>query len=143
MRHTACDGGGHAEAHNRAYHAPEHRVLADTLEAMLSAWRAGGLAVIGPDDTLDALTRGQVEELLITAEPATLRTPEHLPADAAPGPVDVETSSPQTGFDADRAQLAGELVTRAQQRRARIRFIEDASLLAEAGGVGTLLRFKI
>jgi peptide subunit release factor 1 (eRF1) len=34
-------------------------------------------------------------------------------------------------------------VTRAQQTSARIRFIEDASLLAEVGGVGALLRFRI
>jgi peptide subunit release factor 1 (eRF1) len=38
---------------------------------------------------------------------------------------------------------ANELVTRAQQSAARIRFIEDAELLADVGGVGALLRFRI
>jgi len=39
--------------------------------------------------------------------------------------------------------LSDELVTRAQQTGARIRFIEDAALLAGIGGVGALLRFRI
>lgn len=38
---------------------------------------------------------------------------------------------------------ANEFVTRAQQSAARIRFIEDPELLAEVGGVGALLRFRI
>jgi peptide subunit release factor 1 (eRF1) len=36
-----------------------------------------------------------------------------------------------------------EFVTKAQQSAARIRFIEDPDLLADVGGVGALLRFKI
>jgi peptide subunit release factor 1 (eRF1) len=36
-----------------------------------------------------------------------------------------------------------ELVANAQKNSARIRFIEDESLLADVGGVGALLRFKI
>jgi peptide chain release factor subunit 1 len=138
-------------------HAPEHEVLAETLrvlrardaetdlehvEALLDAWRAGGLAVVGPDDTLDALSKGHVEELLITASMASLRTPGRLPIDAAPGPVDIDTTSPQTGFDSDRAKLAGELVARAHNNGARIRFIEETSLLEELGGVGAILRFR-
>jgi peptide subunit release factor 1 (eRF1) len=39
--------------------------------------------------------------------------------------------------------VADELVTRAQQTNARIRFIEDSDLMSEVGGVGALLRFKI
>ena len=139
-------------------HAPEHRVLAETLAALrrrdaetdaervedlLNAWRAGGLAVVGPEDTLDALAKGQVEELLISAVPAALRPPDRVPPDATPGPVDIDTTSPQTGFDAERAKLAGELVARAHRNGARIRFIENASLLQQFGGVGALLRFRM
>jgi peptide subunit release factor 1 (eRF1) len=40
-------------------------------------------------------------------------------------------------------KLADELVAKAQQNSARIRFIEDEKLLADIGGVGALLRFKI
>ena len=107
---------------------PEHEVIAETMDAlrqadaktdtehverMIGAWRAGGLAVAGIEATLRALEMRQVEELLIAARP-----------DRVVGPVD-------------------ELVAKAQQNSARIRFIEDDSLLGDVGGVGALLRFKI
>jgi peptide subunit release factor 1 (eRF1) len=106
----------------------EHELLEETMEAlrrkdaetdaehvqrMIDAWRAGGLAVAGIEATMRALEMRQVEELLIAARP-----------DRVTGPAD-------------------ELVARAQQNSARIRFIEDDSLLADVGGVGALLRFKI
>jgi peptide subunit release factor 1 (eRF1) len=107
---------------------PEHELLAETMAAlrqadaktdaehvkrMLDAWRAGGLAVAGIEATTRALEMRQVEELLIAAQP-----------DRVAGPVD-------------------ELVAKAQQNSARIRFVEDENLLADVGGVGALLRFKI
>ena len=106
----------------------EHELLRETIDAlrredaksdaeqvqrMLDAWRAGGLAVAGIEATIRALDMRQVEELLIAGRP-----------DRVVGPAD-------------------ELVTKAQQNSARIRFIEDDSLLADVGGVGALLRFKI
>ena len=106
---------------------PEHEFLAETMAAlrqadaktdaehvrqMLDAWRAGGLAVAGIEPTLRALEMRQVEELLIGARP-----------DRVAGPVD-------------------ELIAKAQQNSARIRFIEDDHLLGDVGGVGALLRFK-
>jgi peptide subunit release factor 1 (eRF1) len=112
---------------------PEHRVLAETMEAlrqrdaetdasrveeMLGAWRGNGLAVAGPEDTLKALEMGQVEELLITSQ-------------------DLQR------MDEKAVKQANDLVTRAQQSAARIRFIEDPDLLAEVDAVGALLRFKI
>ena len=136
---------------------PGHEVLAETLEllrqkdsesdeaqvnAMLGTWRAGGLAVAGPDDTLQALSMGQVEELQITASPEVLRRAKTLP-DAAPGPVEVDTNTAGADVDPDRWKLADELITKAHQTGARIRFIEDASLLTRVGGVGALLRFRI
>jgi peptide subunit release factor 1 (eRF1) len=138
--------------------APEHEVLSATLDAlrqsdadsdvakvdaMLGAWRAGGLAVVGPEDTLDALVKGQVEELLISATPDRLRRARTLPPGTSPGPVEVDTSAATPALDADLLKLADELVTKAQQTAARIRFIEDAELLSEVGGVGALLRFTI
>jgi peptide subunit release factor 1 (eRF1) len=106
---------------------PEHEFLAATMAAlrqadaktdeeqvqrMLGAWRAGGLGAAGIEATMRALEMRQVEELLIAAKP-----------DRVAGPVD-------------------ELVAKAQQNSARIRFIEDDDLLADVGGVGALLRFK-
>ena len=107
---------------------PEHEVLRETMAAlrqddarsdaeqvqrMLDAWRAGGLAAAGIEATMRALDMRQVEELLIAARP-----------DRVAGP-------------------ANELVSKAQQNSARIRFVENDELLGEVGGVGALLRFKI
>jgi peptide subunit release factor 1 (eRF1) len=107
---------------------PEHELLTETMAAlrradahtdaehvqrMLDAWRAGGLAVAGIEATMRALDMRQVEELLIAARP-----------DHVVGPVD-------------------ELVAKAQRNSARIRFIENDDLLADVGGAGALLRFKI
>jgi len=136
---------------------PGHEVLTETMavlrqkdaetdaehvERMLGAWRAGGLAVAGPDETAQALALAVVEELLITASPDALERAQTLP-DASPGPLDVDTSAPAASADPDQLKLAGELVSKAQQTAARIRFIENAALLAEVGGVGALLRFKV
>lgn len=137
---------------------PEDQVLAHTLEALrgrnaetdiehvtaaLDAWRAGGLAVVGAEDTMNALVQGQVEELLITATPALIRRDGSLPDSVTPGAVEVDTSAPAADLDTERLKLAGDLVAKAQQQGARLRFIEDAGLLAEVGGVAAMLRFRI
>jgi peptide chain release factor subunit 1 len=137
---------------------PEQEVIANTLdalrhkdattdaehvEAMLDAWGANGLGVVGPDDTLDALVKGQVEELLITATPELLRKVKAASPGTTPGPVEIDTSAPNGTPDPDRVKLADDLVTKAQQTAARIRFIENPDLMKDIGGVGALLRFKI
>ncbi len=55
----------------------------------------------------------------------------------------MDTSNPNPNIDSERLKLADELVTKAQQTSARIRFIEDPRLLEDVGGVGAILRFKI
>jgi peptide subunit release factor 1 (eRF1) len=137
---------------------PEHQVLAETMESLrqhdaatdverveqvIGAWAAGGLGVVGPEATLKALAMQQVEELLITAAPERLRRSKEMPAGTAPGPVDVDTSSPRTDVDPELLKLADDLVTGAHKNGARVRFIEDPELLNDVGGVGALLRFKI
>ncbi len=114
---------------------------AERVQDLIDASQSGGLGVVGPDSTLKALQMGQVDELLLTGTPQQLGA-ARLPDDAAPGPFKVETSA---SGDADerKLKLAGELVTRAQQTGATVRFIEDASLLKDFGGVGALLRFRI
>ena len=136
---------------------PVHEVLAETMavmrrtnaktdaehvQAMLDAWRAGGLAAAGPDETTQALERGQVEELLITVAPDAIHRPDR-PPDAAAGSVAIETSAPAGAVHPERWTLADDLVTKAHQTAARIRFIEDPRLLRPIGGVGALLRFRI
>ena len=115
----------------------------EKVQELMDAWKSGGLGVAGPEATLSAFQLGQVEELIITASPETLKPVQKLPEDAAPGDVQVATSNPSGTTDEARLKLSDELVTRAQQTAARIRFIEDASLLADVGGVGALLRFRI
>jgi len=97
----------------KALRREDARTDAEHVQRMIDAWRAGGLAVAGVEATLRALDMRQVEELLIAARPGLVT-----------GPTD-------------------ELVAKAQQNSARIRFIEDDSLLADVGGVGALLRFRI
>ena len=136
---------------------PEHQVLSETLETMrerdaetdaervqrlLDAWRANGLGVVGADATLDALSKAQIEELLITATPSLLARAKNVPTELQPPDVSVATSAP-VADDAEALKLADDLVTKAQQQSARIRFIEDPQLLGEVGGVGAILRFKI
>ena len=137
---------------------PEHKVLAETMEALrekdaetdaervqalLDAWHGSGLGVVGPEDTLSALAMGQVEELLITATPERLRRARVPSGLVTPGPIEIDTSNPNPQIDSERHKLADELVTKAQQTSARIRFVEDPALLEKVGGVGAILRFKI
>jgi peptide chain release factor subunit 1 len=109
--------------------SPEQQVLVETLEALrrkdeetdeavvrtlVDAYRAGGLALVGAEPVREALQRGQVDTLVITAVPDKVDG-----ADAA----------------------ANQLVTLARQTSAAVRFIENESLLAAVGGVGASLRY--
>ena len=115
----------------------------EKVQELMDAWRSGGLGVAGPEATLSAFQLGQVDELIITGSPDSLKPVQKLPADAAPGDVEAVTSNPVGAGDERQLKLSDELITRAQQTAARIRFIEDASLLADVGGVGAFLRFRI
>jgi len=128
--------------------APEREVLEATLaalkekdaegdreraDALIGAYRANGLAVIGVEATARAFDLGQVDELLITAASEAIKT-----------------GSPQIGDGThekpDRSveeRVADELIVKARQTSAKVRFIEDPSLLAPVGGVGAFLRFKV
>ena len=109
--------------------------------------------MVGPEETLSALLKGQVDELLVTASMAQLRP---LPngnghsegiandaalADPAVEPVSAGGEAPDAAPEVVR--LADELVTKAKQTGARITFIEDPELLAMHGGAAALLRFRI
>jgi peptide chain release factor subunit 1 len=109
--------------------SPEHEVLAATLEALqrkdeetdeatvqalLDDYRAGGLAVVGTEAVRTSLGKGQVDTLVITASPNQMKGAE---------------------------QAANELVSLAIQTSAAVRFIENARLLGEVGGVAASLRY--
>jgi peptide subunit release factor 1 (eRF1) len=53
---------------------------------------------------------------------------------------DGETNS---GMTSPAVIVADELVTRARQISAQVTFIENAALLAEVGGVGARLRYRL
>jgi peptide subunit release factor 1 (eRF1) len=136
--------------------APEQEVLTATLERMreqssktdseqvdrlLQEYRAHGLAIVGPHETLEALANGQVDELLISATLEQAR-PEREQVDAILAP-EIPDSSGGTDTDEPReASLPDLLVTKAKQTDAKISFIEDAGLLESVGGVGAFLRWR-
>lgn len=137
---------GEADIFDRTFTAVREKDAetdAEKVRELLDAWQGGGLGVAGPEATLSAFQMGQVDELIITGSPDMLKPVQKLPEDAAPGAVLVDTSAPQAAIDESRLKLAGELIARAQQTSARVRFIEDPALLAGIGGVGALLRFRI
>ena len=132
--------------------APLGEVLETTLEAMkrqnertdrekvdaaVGGYRAGGLGVVGPEDTLEALMKRQVEELLITASVHDLQ--RALAERAAGGKRRGHLRNRQWSLtvggrsgarQSEVVRLADELVTQAKQTSARITFIEDTALLA-------------
>ena len=124
----------------------------EKVETAVGSYRAGGLGVVGPEDTLEALLKGQVEELLITAR---VRELEAVGANAAtralasaqsvlPEPaVQPAAAGEAAQGSPDTVRLADELITKATQTSARITFVEDSQLLAPYGGVAAILRFTI
>jgi peptide chain release factor subunit 1 len=146
-------------------HAPADAIVRRTQEAMqrvnertdrekvdaaVGAYRAGALGVVGPEETLAALLKGQVDELLISA---SMRQMHGVPIGKPIGSANdavllepvVETISAGEAADSspEVVRLADELITKAKQTAARITFIEDPELLKNYGGVAALLRFAI
>lgn len=102
----------------------------ERVEALLGAYRGNGLGVAGVERVRRALEMGQVDELIITARPEAID---------ARGVVQPQSATERTAEE----RIADELIVKARQTSAKIRFIEDASLLDAVGGVGALLRFKL
>jgi len=142
--------------------APEHEILQESLEVMrehdaetdaekvrrlFDEYRAGGLAVVGSQDTLEALSMGQVEELVITARQQHIEGDRDdvaiLSDNEVVEPVVAGEDGGLAHIEADSVIVADDLVTRAQQTSARITFVEDPALLAEVGGVGAFLRYRL
>jgi peptide chain release factor subunit 1 len=103
----------------------------ERVDALVSAYRAGGLAVVGGERVRKALELGQVEELVITADPTII--------DSSRASIPNTSAVERTPEEA----LADELIVKARSTAARLRFIEDPALLAPHGGVGAFLRFTL
>jgi peptide chain release factor subunit 1 len=122
----------------------------EKVDAAIGAYRAGGLGMVSPEDTLAALIKGQVEELLIAADmqrmrPVPVGTAVGSAKDATvPEPVlEAVSAGEPAAAPPETVRLADELVSKARQTAARITFIEDPELLSQYGGVAALLRFRI
>lgn len=137
-------------------HASERDVLTATLEKLqeqeaktarekvdrlMQQYRARGLAVVGLQETLEALANGQVDELVLSgALEASHPQLEEVEAILAP---EIPDSNGGTESEEPRqASLPDLLVTKAKQTGATVTFIEDAALLESAGGVAAFLRWR-
>jgi peptide subunit release factor 1 (eRF1) len=114
---------------------------AEKVDRLMQQNRARGLAVVGPQETLEALTNGQVEELLISGGfEETHPQPEEVQAILAP-----EIPDSEGGLQSEeprQASVPDLLVTKAKQTGATVTFIEDGALLESVGGVGAFLRWR-
>jgi peptide subunit release factor 1 (eRF1) len=128
--------------------APEREVLEATIaaireqdsetdrarvEALLDAYRSNGLGVVGAEATARALEMGQVDELIITGVADVID----------PGSVGGAPDETRHAERSAEERAADELIAKGRQTAAKIRIIEDGSLLEAVGGVGALLRFKL
>ncbi len=114
---------------------------AEKVERLLQAYRGRGLAAVGPEASLEALTNGQVDELLLSALlEKTNEEPVAVDAIVAP---EIPDSTGGTASDEPReVSLPDLLVTKAKQTGAKITFIEDSAELEAVGGVGAFLRWR-
>lgn len=119
-------------------HAQVKRVL-DAANA------AAGMGSLGLEDTLRALSNGQVQKLVVSADLEAIEYDEkevqRILNQYAPG-------DDNSGREAmPKANIAGEiadlLIVKAINTDAKIEFIEDASLLEQAGGVGAVFRYNM
>lgn len=122
----------------------------EKVEQAVGSYRAGGLGVVGPEATLAALVKGQVDELLISATLAQLRPVGAGGAKAAEARlaledpvIDTVSAGGEGSASLEVVRLADELINRATQTSAKITFIEDQALLAPHGGVAATLRFTL
>jgi peptide subunit release factor 1 (eRF1) len=105
----------------------------EKVEHLIADYRSGGLAVVGVHDVLAALSKGQVEEVLLSTSLKQFRGDQE-----EQGLPWVESMS-STG---ESDHLSETILAQARQTGARFRLIEDAPLLAEVGGVGASLRYR-
>jgi peptide subunit release factor 1 (eRF1) len=139
-----------------ASHASEQEIFSSTLDTLkeqsakteaeqvdrlLQEYRARGLAVVGPEAVLEALTNGQVDEILLS-KLLEVTNEEPVTVDAIVAP---ELPDAEGGTESDQpreASLPDLLVTKAAQTKAAITFIQESPQLEAVGGVGAFLRWR-
>lgn len=110
-----------------------------------TAKASAGLGTLGVEDTLAALSNGQVEELVISSvfDAIKYNTKDVDKVLEAYAPGDDNSVSGELPNAGEKRQIADELIVRALNSGARIVFVEDESLLRAAGGVGAVLRYNM
>jgi peptide subunit release factor 1 (eRF1) len=114
---------------------------AETVARLLETFRARGLAVVGPESTLEALTNGQVDELLLS-KMLEKTNQEPVAVDAVVAPEIPDSTGGTESEEPREVSLPDLLVTKAKQTGAAITFIEDSAPLESVGGVGAFLRWR-
>lgn len=112
------------KAATEALRAHDQQTDAQQVGHLLNQYRAHQLAVVGAQATIAALTRGQVDTLIVSAS-----------SDAVIDDADVPHG--------DGTPLLEQVVRLARTTGAHISFIEDSALLADVGGVGAMLRYRL
>lgn len=118
----------------------------EKVERMFNAAKAAaGLGTIGVEKTLAALSNGQVEELIISSTFEAIKyntkAVEKVLENYASG--DSDLTSDELSKAAEKRRIGDELLIRALNSAAKICFIEDESLLKNAGGAGAVLRYNM
>lgn len=122
-------------------HEQEANTGAEKVARLLEQYRCRGLAVVGAQSTLEALTNGQVDELLISSA-FEQEHPEERHIDAVIAPEIPDSSGGTESDEPRRVSLSDLLVTKAKQTSAAVTFVEDPALLAGVEGVGAFLRWR-
>ena len=120
--------------------AHEAKMDAERVERLLDEYRASGLAVVGAQETLAALSQGRVDELYLSASSDAICAGDEQ---AVCGSIDESQKgwALNGGTTPMKVKVREELVRRALLIGANITFIEDTTLLAGVGGVGATLRY--
>jgi peptide subunit release factor 1 (eRF1) len=114
---------------------------AEKVKRLFENARGRGLAVLGPDDTLEALANGQVDELLITGSLDVSR-PGEEEIDAILAPEIPDSQGGTQSEEPRRVSVPDLLITKAKQTNATVTFVEDPALLESVEGVGAFLRWR-
>jgi peptide subunit release factor 1 (eRF1) len=117
----------------------------ETVERLNTAAKsAAGLGTLGVESTLEALSNGQAEELVVSSTFDNIRyNPKKLEKVLeayAPGDDNSSSDIPEVE---EKRQVGDELLIRAMNSAARITFVQDPELLKDIGGVGAILRYSM
>jgi peptide subunit release factor 1 (eRF1) len=114
-------------------------------QVVTAAKSSAGLGSLGFEDTLRALSNGQVQELVLAADAAKIRfrkrAAEQVLEEYAPG--DDNSAVDEDSIPERREEMVDQLIVRAINSDAELRFVNGDSILEQMGGVGAILRYSV